>query len=73
MLMGILGRIQFQGLFGMDQSLQINKISRNNIQFKRMRQNVLDEICSIQYISPFCYFRGNSKGISRGAMNSFTN
>lgn len=71
--MGILDRIQFQGLFGMDQSLQINKISRNNIQFKKMLQNLLDEMCSVQYFSPFCYFRGDSKGTSRGTMNNFTN
>lgn len=50
----------------------INKTSRNYIQLKRMLQNMLDEMCSIQYISTFCYFRGDMKETIGEAVNSFT-
>lgn len=37
-----------------------------------MLQNMLDEMCSIQYISTFCYFIGDTKGTIGEAVNSFT-
>jgi len=49
-----------------------DETSRNNIQFKGVLQSML-EMLSIQYISPFCHFRGNRKGTSGEAMNSFKN
>lgn len=42
----------------------INKGPRNNIPFKRMLQNLLDEVYSIQCISTFCHFRGDREKAS---------